>query len=296
MYISSAQKRIITAIIASTAIVSGALLLKGDPITFTNNSHNDANAIVVTAAPERSAIAIADSNNDGTPDWQESLLTTTPIAVAPETSSYLPPDTLTDRFALEFFEQMVRNENNGAFGQSPEALVAASSQALVSQAVDTPITTKDITVGSDNSSAALASYGESIAAIIQLYSETNPQNEVTILESALRAQDEDLLTELDGKIAAYSKFLEETKQLIVPSKIVNQHLNLLNSYQALLSDITAMRNAFADPMLALLRLKRYQDDVFGLTISISTLYTTLTEQGASWPQGSVVFNLISISE
>jgi hypothetical protein len=294
MYISSAQKRIMTAIIVSMTVVSGALLIKGAGNGVSQNSTgSDANAIVVSAAPERSAITITDSNNDGVPDWQESLITTTPIDIEEKDSNYLTPDTLTSQFALEFFEQIVRSENSGVFGQSPEELVAASSDALVAQAVDAPITRKDITIGNDTSEGALTTYAKNAIAIVETYSEQNPRNEMEIIQDALRTQNPAVLTELDAKVIAYTKFLEETQRLTVPSSVATEHLNLLNSYQAIRNDIVAMRNAFTDPMLALLRLKRYQDDALGLTRSIDQLSIVLIQQGVQITGGPTMFNSVS---
>ncbi len=295
MYITSGQKRIITGIFLSTAIVAGALVIQGNHNKNIQQNVDDTVPVVVGTAPDRTAIPIADSNGDGVPDWQEALLATTPIAVPTTASStYTGPDTLTEQFSLEFFERMVRSENSGVFGQSPEALVAASSQALIAEASDELITASAITVSNDTSVAALSRYGESIAAIMITYSEANPVNEVLVLEAAMQSQDEAVLAALDPKIAAYTAFLEETKKVIVPATMTQEHLNLLNSYQAILNDIIAMRGAFTDPMLALLRLKRYQDDMLGLQVSITNLYESLLTQGATWPSNSVVFSIIGI--
>ncbi len=296
MYISAPQKRIMGAIFVATAIVSGALLLRptGDaPVTVINGE-----TIVVTEAPKRTAIEIADSNGDGVPDWQEALQETEPIAVpTTEAIQYDPPKTLTNQFALEFFEAMMRNEGAAEFGRRPEELVSSASAAVARQATDRLYTESDIIIDPDSSKQNLEQYGITIANIITAYSETDQEieNETQILERALRDQNEAELKKLDGKVAAYRKYIEETKRTPVPERMVIEHLHLLNSYQAMENDILAMQLAFTDPMLTFLRIKRYQEDATGLYNSIVTLYTKLLQNGAEWPADSVVYDVIGIT-
>ena len=129
---------------------------------------------------------------------------------------------------------------------------------------------------------------------MQVDGSSSAANEVDIFTQAIKDQKPDELKPLDSKIAAYTKVIAATKQLAVPSSMTKQDLDLLNSYQAILSDIKAMRDGFNDPMLALIRLKRYQDDATGLYNSIVNLYTILVARGATWPSGSVVYTFIQI--
>ncbi len=285
------------AILAGTAIIAGALLLRDSADPLAEATVVNGEAVVVTAAPKRSAIPINDSNNDGVADWQESLQKTEPIAVTENaSSSFDAPDTLTEQFALEFFEQMVRNESNGEFGKDPQAFVSAFNGALVNQASDEPLDRDDIRTTENNSPSTLTQYGEAVAVIMNRHDEESNENEAVILERALRDGNAAELAKLNGKIQVYSNLLKDTVALQVPSRVAAEHLALLNAYQALLADISAMQNAFNDPMKALLRMKRYQDDATGLTTAIGNLYTALLTNGASWPADSVVFSIIKIEQ
>jgi hypothetical protein len=295
-HISKPQKRIITAILLSMAIIAGALILRGDTATTNTATVVNGEPILVTAAPKRTAIEINDSNNDGVPDWQEALQTTEPVAVSDETVPFLAPDTLTDKFALEFFEQMVRNENYGDFGKSPEEMVNNFSTTLTAQARDTLIERNDVIIGTNNTPETLAAYGEAAARIIINNDEDSDENEAVILERALRDSNAAELAKLDAKINVYQVILKETLQLTAPSSVATEHLLIVNAYQAILADIIAMRNAFDDPMMALLRMKRYQEDVSGLNKAITLLSTKLIKGGATWPKDSVVYQLISFTE
>tara|TARA_B100000745_G_scaffold69441_1_gene41400 strand:+ start:1253 stop:2128 length:876 start_codon:yes stop_codon:yes gene_type:complete len=287
---SGAQKRIAAAVIFSAALVSAALFLRIDrPV----KAPTEQAVAVVNTAPERQAIPEQDKNGDGVPDWQEALQTTKPLTITGEPDEgYKAPETLTEQFALEFFQDMVRAENYGAFGDSPETLVASAADSLAREAVDEMFTAKDITTTSDTSTESLARYGDTIASIMFTYSEEGGESETDILLRALRSQNENDLQALDMKIVAYGNYVEQTKKVIVPNNMTREHLLLLNSYQAILSDIIAMRNAFGDPMLALLRVKRYQEDAQGLFTALDILYTKLINNGAQWEAGSPAQSLM----
>jgi hypothetical protein len=265
---SGSQKRISGAFLAGTAIIAGALLIRSYSETPTGTSKE---AVVVATAPERSAIRVTDANDDGVPDWQESLLVTSALDIASTTTDFKEPDTLTEKFALEFFQDMVRAENYGAFGDTPEELVLEASNALAAQAVDVLFVASDILLSSDNSSDALTVYGEAVAQVTVRYPDASQENEAVVLERALRSQNAAELVALDIKIEVYENILRDTKALVVPSKLQKEHLDLLNSYQAVLTDIQAMRTAFTDPMLTLLRMKRYQEDTLGMATSFKNL-------------------------
>ncbi|MFT7507133.1 MAG: hypothetical protein ACI92I_000272 [Acidimicrobiales bacterium] len=289
---SNPQTRIAGALFIGALLISSALFIRSWSVESVPVVHNVA---VVTAAPERTAIAVTDKNNDGVPDWQEALLVTEAMNISGTTTAYTAPETLTDQFALEFFEEMVRNENYGEFGDTPEELVLQTSEALAREARDVLLEGKDITISSNNSIEALSRYGEDVAIIIDTYSTHATENEAKILERALREQSAEGLVKLNDNIAVYTSLLEETQKLAVPEVMKTEHLNLLNTYQALIADITAMQTAFEDPMYALLRLKRYQDDAAGLYASIVNMYTALLKHDAQWDEGSAVYSLIGIN-
>lgn len=300
MYISTSQKRIGSAVLLGAAVIAVSLYLRQTNDQKNALTNDTASGIVVTEAPKRSAINIADSNNDGVPDWQEALVATTPLAGdvlgASSTVPYNPPDTLTERFSRQFFENMLRTKTAGDFGGDSESLVKAATQSLAADAVDTPFTNKDIIVKSDNQPVTLSAYGEAVAEILQNKKDTTGENEAAILNRAISTEDPEELKKLDVKIDIYKAIIAETKSLAVPTLVAQQHLNLLNTYQAILNDIIAMRGAFSDPMRALLRIKRYEDDTKGLLAALENLYTTLNNNGAQWETGSAVGAIINLEQ
>lgn len=286
---------ILIATVAGLLLVGTAWLIKPASLAAPQaDSEASSNAVQVTRPLQRPYIDVTDTDGNGIPDWQETLQRSEPLTVPNATSSYEAPETLTGRFALEFFEQYVRSEQYGEFGASPEELVANSGDILAEQAMDQPITRSQIQIQTDTSVSALAQYGEQIASIINTHSRTDTEPELEIIDRAVRTNDSSELEKLDPIIEVYENILADTLELAVPQSYVTEHLILVNAYQAIRNDIIAMRATFTDPLRSLIRLQRYQDDATALNIGITRLYEQLLADGVSWDQDSSVFELIEI--
>lgn len=291
---SGAQKRIAVAVILAATLISVALFLRENQ---PDPESTEPVVAVVSTTPARKAIPEQDLNGDGIPDWQNALQITEPLTLAgaPD-ENYTNPDTLTEQFALGFFEEMIRSKNYGDFGDSPDELAASAANSLTAKAQDTLLTKADITQSTDSSVAALESYGEAIAQVLVQSPKSSPDNEAAILQRAIRNNNPDDLQLLDTKISAYEYLLAHTLEIPTPPVAVTDQVALVNSYKAILEDIKSMQQAFDDPMYTLLRLKRYQDDASGLLMAIGNLYNTLIVNEATWSEGSDVFDVISIDE
>lgn len=264
----------------------GALLLAA--YTFSDFSQpplpsEDSSVEVVTAkAPTREYIPTQDSNDDGIPDWQDVLLNTTPLTLATSSARYEAPTTLTDQLAVTFFEGYLRNKSYGQFGRSPEELVKLTNDSVLSQTQDLLYTTKDIIVTRDNSLPALKNYGNQMALAALALPTRDSQNEIDILQRAVNSDNESVLEELDPLIADYELLRSGFLAVAVPTSLAKEHLDLVNSTNAILGDITAMKVVFSDPLLSLLRIQRYQDDSRGLSTSIVNLQTKLKRLGVTY--------------
>jgi hypothetical protein len=268
----SSHVKIIGALLVGAVLVSGALLFKDNQ----NSLQTENQLAVVTEGPIRNYIPVADSVGDGMPDWQRSLVRTEALPSAFATSSDWEPTTLTDKFSVAFFENMLRNETYGPMSQDRDVLIEGAGEALALQAQkDRIFYENDINIVAEGDASALRQYGNAIADII-LKHEYQGDSEMVILEKALRANDPNLLRGLQPLLIAYQTIVLDMQQVPVPSQMVFEHLDLLNSYNAIANDIAIMGQVFDDPMHALLRVKRYEDDVFGMTKSLLNIYNKLT--------------------
>lgn len=238
-------------------------------------------AVVSGPAPSRTYIEARDSNNDGVPDWQEALRTTEPFLIDQATSTFEVPDTITDRFAVEFFESFVRSKSAGPFGNSNEETVENAVGRLETQTREELFGPNDITSITESSQASLQAYGNEILRIATTGTVSNTTNEAVITLEAVRSQDKTKLAALDEKIVAFESYVDQMLKAPVPQGYTKEHLNLTNAYNAVLNDIRAMRSAFEDPMYTLIRLQRYQEDTEAVRVALETIFKKLEQAGIS---------------
>lgn len=68
---------------------------------------------------------------------------------------------------------------------------------------------------------------------------------------------------------------DESLLVPVPKLFLKQHLDLINTYEAIYKDIYAMTLSLEDPAVALLRIKRYEDDALGFSLALQNMYDAL---------------------
>lgn len=275
------------------AIVFGIVLVLG--AFYMRNIEIPEQGAIVVATPEanqnvRNYIQVTDSDKDGTSDWEEALAKRTLERVrglpeVPEIEAhYEEPTTLTGQFAESFFQEYIGGNIHGTLTEdTQEQFLYDKVATLEAQARDTLFATKDITIGKDNSLSALRDYGNEVAYITYLYS-TVEDNELEMLDQALKLDDETYLERLDPIIESYKHFIEATKKLPVPPALAKEHLDLLNTYKAVYGDIRSMRSAFNDPLLAMIRVKRYQDDINGLYLALVNIYSHIDKEGVIYAE------------
>ncbi len=62
----------------------------------------------------------------------------------------------------------------------------------------------------------------------------------------------------------------------VPRPLLKEHLDLINTYEAVYQDIEAMTLSLEDPVVALLRIRRYAEDALGLRLALENMYDALS--------------------
>jgi hypothetical protein len=243
-----------------------------------NAPGQNAGLVATAPAPARTFISTSDTDADGTPDWQSSLVRTIPLAVATTTNTGpRQPETLTEAFGIAFFEQYLTNQTYGSLGTSDEELIERSTAALVNNLPDNLIGPSGVTISADTSLEAVKAYGNEFASIIFKYP-SERDAEMVILERALKNNNPQELEKLRPILNDYRAMLVDMKLLPVPQTYVKEHLDIINSMQAIAFDIEAMLLVFDDPVLTLVRIKRYENDVYGMTMAIINLFGKMVEQ------------------
>lgn len=265
--------RIIGACVIGFALVAGAHVLS----TFgQSNFQNQVASVGATNAP-RVAIEVVDNDSNGIEDWRDSFITTEPLVIEPTDSTYVPPTTLTGQLGIDFMEDYIRSKSYGPFGRDREQVVDDAVDILATQSAYTLYDTPDITILANATEADVLLYANTIALAITNNDLGRTESELDILNRILKTPEPE--PEETAKIAEiaeiYAKMRDQTLATPVPVPLAKQHLDLINTYHALHEGIMAMSLADDDPALALVTLKRYEDDVLGLQIALQNMYTGL---------------------
>ncbi len=233
--------------------------------------------------PSRSYIEPTDVNGDGIPDWEEGFAARifetieTPTSTASTSSSYEPPTTFTGKFAEAFFKDYLNSKMSGADLSDPTELVNNAVSAIETNTAPKIHTPMDIVMIPD-STESIREYGNAITRVIQRYSLQNT-NEAIILSQALEENNPQLLTELDSVKAAYENFITNTLIIPVPTSLAEDHLKLINAYEAIYTDIAAMQLAFTDPLYSLARVREYQNDATMLGRALQSIGKEIQGKG-----------------
>jgi hypothetical protein len=269
------RQKILGAGVIGLALVFGAYTLSNF------GRKTDLSATVANSeASTRAAIKTADKDNNGIEDWQDAYVQTKPIMLDKSaTSSYTLPTTLTGQLGISFFESYISAQNAGPFGKNQQELVSDAASDFSKQTSDRLFDTKSISVMDEWNDADIRLYANTIAGIILTGKASASVNELYTLKEIVSSGDSSRIKNITTIAKDYEMFKNESLRVPVPAIFVKQHLDLINSYQAMQTDIEAMTLAFEDPLVTLLRLKRYGDDVLGLSLSLQNMNLSLQPYG-----------------
>ncbi len=282
--------RIIGALVFAVVLVGGAYYLSRAA-----SARSMAGVVITTTDTDRTYAKTKDTDSDGMPDWQEELRGTNPLvpdAFSQSTStegSGAPAgdfdlNTVTGRFSRDFFEKYLATAANGSMSDADKAKFINDAVNNASQSGQDALYARgDIFVSPSSDPQALHAYGNSIADSMTR-EEVPPDNELFIVQRALQTNSQEALKALDPILLAYTHMVQNTKATIVPARLVNEHLTLLNALLALHNDIVAMRNIFEDGLPGAVRVKRYMGDVDALYNALAGIRSVLTRQGVTYSE------------
>lgn len=238
---------------------------------------------VVLAAPARTTIATTDSNNNGTPDWQESFETITPPTSGTSIASstpYTPPTTLTGKFSEAFLQDYLQGKMQGTdYAKDPSKFVNTAVAAIEKNAQSVTHTAQEVVTIPTTEDSARA-YGTKILEIVNAHSPAQgTENEMVIFSNALKANDPAQLAPLEDIANNYAAVISDTLTVPVPDLFVTQHLALLNAYERIYADVRAAQKAFDDPLLALARTRDYDVHAQSLLTAYILIAKALAGQG-----------------
>lgn len=268
------NSKVVVSFVVGLSLVISAYIYnrpKQEPITQVGSL-----SVITPEVSLREPISVTDKNNDGIEDWQEVFLSSDSfVGSVITTTDYEIPKTLTDQFSIEFFEDMVRSKGYGPFGQGSEELVLSKVAGLNQYAADLVYNTRDINIIPGVASADEIRLYANAHANVLIYNQTqNNRTPVEVLEDVVNG-DIEALIEFTDLSNVYLKARDEALKIPVPESLAKEHLDLINVYNALYNDILGMSKVIEDPLISLLRIKRYPEDSQALVLALENMFFAL---------------------
>lgn len=284
------------------AIVVGLVLI-GGALVFDDRENSErapVAAIAISRGDVRALQPTTDSDGDGLPDWEEELRGTDPMRKTtitdpeiPEGEKYIPASTVTDRFAEVFLEDLVRTSAGRTLSPEEEAALLERSAAKLEATASEPLLTQaDIHIVAANTLTDHRTYGNAVGGILIDRSIDN-ENELILLHDALVSGDTSALSELEAVSTAYAGMVADLIALPTPSAFAREHVALVNVLIQARTNARAMSNAFADPLAALVRARRYEQDATALYYALDSIRVLLESRDITYTNsepGIVLFS------
>lgn len=239
----------------------------------------------------RESIEVKDDNNNGVPDWKEGLggatfnTITAPSSTSPyafDVKPYTPPTTLTGKFSEAFLQDYLQGKMQGKDFKDPTAFVNTAVKAIDTSTQSKKHTRAELIL-IPTTDESLRTYGNEIAGITQKNS-TKSDPEMVILQEALQKNDPTILDKLKPIHDGYTQIIADTRVVRVPDTLAVAHVELLNAYEAILTDIIAMQMSFDDPLLALARVRNYEHDTQSLYDALKKIADVFTQNNIQYNQ------------
>jgi hypothetical protein len=268
--------KVIGAFLVGTALVGGVYVIKNfgqpsvrPPVALT--------ASAAEAAPNRVFIPVVDQDTDGLEDWRDQFVQAPAISVeALDGQNYEAPKTLTRQLGVSLMEGLIAAKGGGAVMRSEAQVVADLTEQIGKTATSDKIyELSDITLINSHADADIRTYGNEMASILINESAPGLESEIILLKKFVEAGEEADSTDLETVATVYKNYRDKSIATPVPRRFAKQHLDLINVYNAMYKNIDTMTKTTEDPLLPFVRLKRYEEDVQGLSLALNNLYNAI---------------------
>ena len=271
--------KIIGATVIGFALVAGAYVISN--FGESNYVPTPQTATVQTSnTPKRVAIEVADTDGDGIEDWQDTFVTNDTVVVVENTLPYATPETLSGQTSIQLLENILSSKVYGPLGNSEGEIVEQTVDSLVAQTSIALYGKEQIDVLEEWDDEDIVNYANTVAATIYRHNNPDLEHEMSILLAVTKEGASERIDEIRQIRDIYGAYRDDTLQIPVPSLLAKEHLDLINTYQAIYEDLDAMVQVEEDPLLTLIHINRYQDDALGLYLAMQNMYETLEPHAA----------------
>ncbi len=293
-----ANPKILGAFVVGFALVAGSYTISNFGKSTKIIEPNTPIYAINTTSSERGFIPVNDADQNGIEDWQEEFAPRTPLQIDIEpqsVSEYEIPDTVTDQMSIQLFQSVLRAKGRGNVGPTPEQVVADTATLLQNTVIKDRLYDQTALTKVENTPEAIRVWGNALAISLTNRNVPGSEAELVILDRAIRSEDAQELEKLEPLIAMYKGLRDDAISTPVPQGFEKQHLDLINVYNAVYTTLDGMKLVFNDPVVALLRVKRYQDDAAGLAYALHNMYNTLVPHAGVFMSDDPVFVFAAFS-
>lgn len=262
-------------IVISSLIAIVLLIIVGTSYFGSNSRFNrNGNADLATGETVKDAIT-RDSNNNGIPDWEESLYGLDPkgdgaankkvidqkkaaaaIATTDEGTQTL---TETDKFSQELLSTILALKQSGGLTEAAITNLAAS----VGDSVDanhvnaTPYALSGLTLASKDSPEIKAKYKKDLKALIAQYDSVPLGTELSIMSDGLENGVASALDQLQPIADAYTSLGAKVMKLTTPPAIAQAALDLANSSATMGATLVQIKNFYSNVLAGMVGVDDY---------------------------------------
>ena len=267
--------KILGAFVVGFALVAFAYTVSNFNVPSVDTKNEPVYGLGAAPAAARNYIPVTDSDTNGIEDWREEFVSKTPLvfddAQTEGPVQYKPPTSLTDQIGIQMFQSFLQAKGRGNVGPNTQQVVAETAELLRSTAMNDYIFKLNQIQVIGTSDDAIRTYANTLGQII-INNNVKGDSDLTIIERAIQTENPKELERLDPLITMYKNMRDQTLATPVPTGFEKQHLDLINVYQAMYSTLGGLKEVYSDPVVALLRVQRYQDDTKGLGIALQNMY------------------------
>jgi hypothetical protein len=226
--------------------------------------------VIHASATQQDINENADTDGDGSEDWEEILFETDPNDAKSKPNKEKSPlaadltkpvaEKLSqiDIVSREFFAKYMQLRQIGASTDkaSQEDLALTTTNGIVlSRPADYNINQIIIKTNSDR--LAIETYGREINAIFKKYA-VNSRNEAVIAKDSMEKEDPLILKEIDPIIISYKNIINSLIKVIAPQSMSVAHLDLINAINGSLFIAQSFRNSDVDAIKGVQAIAYYQ--------------------------------------
>lgn len=291
------NQKILGAFVVGFALVFGAYTLSNFNTPRIDTNNEPVYGLTAAAPANRTYVAVTDKDVNGIEDWREEFVNATPLVIEQNVTGpvqYTPPESITDTVGIQLFQNFLQAKGRGNVGPTTDQVVTDTAELLRSSAVQDYIFKLNQIQVINGGDDAIRTYANTLGQII-INNNVSGESDLKIIERSLQTENSKELEKLEPLITMYKNLRDQTLATPVPMGFEKQHLDLINVYQAMYSTLTGLKLIYDDPVVALMRVQRYQDDTKGLGIALQNMYSAFMPYARLFNEKDPAFVFLAFS-